>query len=116
NSMANDPAIISSSIISVLNGAKLNSASCEQIFAHLFSGQLSEIELSGLLTAMKLRGETAEEICGAARSMRNFCNSIDLGTDGIFDTCGTGGDGSGSFNISSSVAIILSAMGVPVAK
>jgi anthranilate phosphoribosyltransferase len=77
---------------------------------------MSEIELSGMLMAMRLRGEKAEEISGAAKSMRKFCSRIDLGTDDIFDTCGTGGDNSGSFNISSSVAIILASLGVPIAK
>ncbi len=107
---------INETILSVLNGEVLNSLKSEEIFEHLFSGQLSEIELSGILTAMKLRGESSEEICGAARSMRKFCTDIDLGSPMIFDTCGTGGDNSGSINISSSVSIILSALGVPIAK
>lgn len=101
---------------SVYNGKSIDSAQSEKLFEHLFSGQMSEIELSGLLMAMKLRGEKSEEISGAAQSMRKFCSRIDLGTSDIFDTCGTGGDNSGSFNISSSTAIILSALGVPIAK
>lgn len=107
---------VTTSLNSVFNGKSLDSVQSEKIFEHLFSGQMSEIELSGLLMAMKLRGEKSEEISGAARSMRKFCSSIDLGTDDIFDTCGTGGDHSGSFNISSSVAVILSSLGVPIAK
>ncbi len=100
----------------VFNGKSIDSSQSEKLFEHLFSGQMSEIELSGLVMAMKLRGEKPEEISGAARSMRKFCSRIDLGTSDIFDTCGTGGDNSGSFNISSSVAVILSSLGVPIAK
>lgn len=107
---------ISIMLNSVYNGKSINSDQSEKLFEHLFSGQMSEIELSGLLMAMKLRGEKAEEISGAARSMRKFCSSIDLGTTDIFDTCGTGGDNSGSFNISSSAAVILSSLGIPIAK
>jgi anthranilate phosphoribosyltransferase len=100
----------------VFNGKSLNSSQSEKVFEHLFSGQMSEIELSGLLMAMRLRGEKAEEISGAAKSMRKFCSGLDLGTSDIFDTCGTGGDNSGSFNISSSVAVILSSLKIPIAK
>jgi len=107
---------ISTMLNSVYNGNSINSAESEILFEHLFSGHMSEIELSGLLMAMKLRGEKAQEISGAAKSMRKFCSSINLGTSDIFDTCGTGGDNSGSFNISSSVAVIISSMGVPIAK
>jgi len=107
---------ISTMLNSVYNGKSIDSAQSEKLFEHLFSGQMSEIELSGLVMAMKLRGEKAEEISGAAKSMRKFCSRIDLGTSDIFDTCGTGGDNSGSFNISSSVAVILSSLGVPIAK
>lgn len=111
-----DSSIISRSISSVFNGEKLSADESESLFMHLFSGNISEVELSGLLIAMKLRGETSEEISGAARSMRKFSNRLDLGDDAIFDTCGTGGDNSHSFNISSSVALVLSSLGVPVAK
>ncbi len=100
----------------VYNGNSIDSNQSEKLFEHLFSGQMSEIELSGLLMAMKLRGEKPEEISGAAKSMRKFCSHLDLGTTDVFDTCGTGGDNSGSFNISSSVAVILSSLGVPIAK
>jgi len=111
-----DSMTIRSTLNSVYNGKCLDSGQSEKVFEHLFSGQMSEIELSGLVMAMKMRGETSQEISGAAKSMRKFCNRIDLGNKDIFDTCGTGGDNSGSFNISSSVAVIISSLGVPVAK
>ncbi len=108
--------VINETLLSVYNGMSIDSLMSEKLFEHLFNGNLSEIELAGMLMAMRLRGETPDEISGAVRSMRKFCRNLDLGTDMVFDTCGTGGDNSGSFNISTSAAIILSAMGVPVAK
>lgn len=116
NGINYDSTIISRSIASVFNGGKLSTEESESLFMHLFSGNISEVELSGILIAMKLRGETPEEISGAARSMRRFSTKIDLGNKEIFDTCGTGGDNSHSFNISSSVALILASIGIPVAK
>ncbi len=116
NGINYDSTIISRSIASVFNGGKLSTEESESLFMHLFSGNISEVELSGILIAMKLRGETPEEISGAARSMRRFSTKIDLGNKEIFDTCGTGGDNSHSFNISSSVALILASIGTPVAK
>ncbi len=107
---------VAQALSTVFNGKSMDVNTSEMVFEYLFSGQLSEIELSALLIAMKLRGEKPEEISGAARSMRKFCSSINLGSADIFDTCGTGGDNSGSFNISSSVAVILSSLGVPIAK
>ena len=77
NSSAN--MTIGSTLNSVYNGKCLDSGQSERIFEHLFSGQMSEIELSGLVMAMKMRGETPEEISGAAKSMRKFCKRIDLG-------------------------------------
>lgn len=111
-----DSSIISTSIKSLFNGGRLSAEESESLFIHLFSGNISEIELSGILIAMKLRGETPEEISGAARSMRRFSTRLDLGNEDIFDTCGTGGDNSSSFNISSAAAILLSSVGIPVAK
>lgn len=116
NQAAIDIKSVNTSLISLFNGGSIDSMMSERIFEHLFTGNLSEVELAGMLMAMKLRGETPDEISGAARSMRKFCKTLNLGTDLVFDTCGTGGDNSGSFNISTSTAIILSSMGVPVAK
>lgn len=116
NGINYDSTIINRSIASLFNGGKLSTEESESLFMHLFSGNISEVELSGILIAMKLRGETSEEISGAARSMRRFSTRLDLGNKDLFDTCGTGGDNSHSFNISSAVALILASLGIPVAK
>ena len=113
NSQKISPAI---SLSKIVDGKTLSSSESEELFVDLFSGNLSEIELSALIVAMRMRGEKSEEIMGAAKSMRAFSQRLTLDNNEIFDTCGTGGDNSHSFNISSSVAIILAAYGIPVAK
>ncbi len=100
----------------IYNGETLDAEKTEELFCAIFKGQVNEIELSALLMTMKTRGETAEEITGAARSMRKFSVKPEFNSETAFDTCGTGGDNSHSFNISTAVAIILNAMGYDIAK
>ncbi len=103
-------------IKNVNEGGTLDAMMSEALFDAVFSGDVSEIELSAVLTAMRVRKETPEEIIGAARSMRKFATRLDVGQAPYIDTCGTGGDHSYSFNVSTAVALTLAAMGVPVAK
>lgn len=97
-------------------GGTLSALESEGLFNAIFRGAVSEIEIAAAVVALKVRRETPEEILGAVRSMRAFASPLDLCEGGIFDTCGTGGDHSGSFNVSSAVALTLAALGVPVAK
>jgi anthranilate phosphoribosyltransferase len=77
--------------------------------------ELSPIQLAGFLVALRAKGETPEEVVGFARTMRERARQIEV--DGaLADTCGTGGDNSGTFNISTVAALILAACGQPVAK
>lgn len=82
----------------------------------LISGERSEEEIGGFLLALRGKGETAEEIAGAAESLRRHMTRIRSRRTGLLDTCGTGGDRSGTFNISTAAAIVTAAAGVPVAK
>lgn len=82
----------------------------------IMSGEVSEIEIASFLTALKMKGETIAEITGGARVMRAKASPINIKHEYAVDTCGTGGDGLHTFNISTTVAIILAAAGVPVAK
>lgn len=82
----------------------------------IMQGQCSEGEIGLLLTGLRLKGETAEELFGAARAMRQAMTPIRSRRTGLVDTCGTGGDGSGTFNISTAAALVAAAAGVPVAK
>jgi len=102
-------------ITQTIEGSTLSMDQSEYLFDAIFNGQISEISLAAVVAAMKVRKEQPEEIAGAIKSMRKYAVSLPI-TEHVFDTCGTGGDHSRSFNISSAVAIILNAMGYAIAK
>src|SRR5207302_2686897 len=77
--------------------------------------ELTPIQLAAFLVALRAKGETADEVVGFARAMRSRARQIET-LDGLADTCGTGGDGRGTFNISTAAALIVAACGQPVAK
>jgi anthranilate phosphoribosyltransferase len=79
-------------------------------------GEWTDGQLGLLLTALAEKGETVEEIAGAALALRRTLTPIRSSREGLLDTCGTGGDGSGTFNISTATAIVAAAAGVPIAK
>ncbi len=82
----------------------------------VMDGNASSVGLGMLLTALKLKGETVEEIVGAARAMRERVTPIECRRTGLLDTCGTGGDELSTFNISTATALVTAACDVPVAK
>jgi anthranilate phosphoribosyltransferase len=82
----------------------------------IMSGNASEAQIAAFLMGLRMKGETVEEIAGCAKSMREKAVAIRTRRDSVIDTCGTGGDGSGTFNISTCAAIIASAAGASVAK
>lgn len=82
----------------------------------IVEGKWTDGQIGILLTALRAKGETAEEIAGAALALRRHMTPIRTNLPGIVDTCGTGGDGSGTFNISTAAALVTAAAGVPVAK
>src|SRR3954465_3121492 len=86
------------------------------VIDQLLQGAVPENEIAVLLTALRAKGETADEIAGAARAMRRHMTPILSRRTGLLDTCGTGGIGSELFNISTAAAIVAAAAGVPVAK
>src|SRR4051794_1583052 len=96
-------------------GQALSEAEAETAFDIIMTGNATPSQMGALLMALRVRGETVDEITGAARIMRAKAVTIDA-PPGTIDTCGTGGDGSGSFNISTASAIVAAASGVPVAK
>jgi anthranilate phosphoribosyltransferase len=79
-------------------------------------GEAMDDQIAALLTALGTKGETVEEIAGAAMAMRRHMRRIGAGRRGLLDTCGTGGDDSRTFNISTAAALVAAAAGVPVAK
>lgn len=101
------------------NRQTLDVAQARALMEELLAGAASELEIAALLGAMSSRGETAEEIAGFALAMRQASVSLPLTEaerDALVDTCGTGGDGAGTFNISTGAALVAAAAGVKVAK
>jgi anthranilate phosphoribosyltransferase len=84
--------------------------------AAVMEGQATPAQLAGLLVGLRLKGERPPEIVGLATTMRRHAVRLSRAFDDVFDTCGTGGDGGGTFNVSSLVAVVLAACGVRVAK
>jgi len=82
----------------------------------IMEGKTNDIQISSFITALKMKGETADEIAAAARVMKEKAIKIKIDSDIILDTCGTGGDGFNTFNISTASAIVCAAAGIKVAK
>ncbi len=88
------------------------------VFEEIMSGQATPAQISSFITALRMKGETVEEITGAAKVMRQKSEKISIkgGAGSVLDTCGTGGSGTDTFNISTTVAFVLAGCGVKVAK
>ena len=87
-----------------------------EVIGAIMAGNWQDEEIALFLNSLRLKGETVAEIAGAAAAMRTHMTPIRSSREGLIDTCGTGGDGSGTFNISTAAAIVTAAAGVPVAK
>src|SRR5215813_75243 len=104
-------------ILSTLSaGRDLTEGSVRAVLCEMMSGRCGETDSAAFLTALRMKGETANEIAAAARVLREHMVAWDPGYGDVFDTCGTGGDGVGTFNISTAVALIVAGCGVPVVK
>jgi len=99
----------------VATGQPLTRSEAEEAFDIIMSGNATPAQIGGFLMALRVRGETVDEITGAARVMRAKMLPVEAPA-GTIDTCGTGGDGVGTYNVSTAVALVLAACGVPVAK
>lgn len=86
------------------------------LFGRIMDGELAESQIAALLIALAMKGETADEIAGAAEAMRVRVRTVPHAAEGVIDTCGTGGDGRGTFNISTAAALVAAAAGATVAK
>lgn len=99
----------------VAAGEALDTAEAEAAFGIIMSGEATPAQIAGFLMALRVRGETVDEITGAVRTMRAKMTTISAPADAM-DVVGTGGDGSGTFNISTGAAFVVAGAGVPVAK
>jgi len=100
----------------IQSGVSINSDDAETIFGQIMLGKASDAQIGALLMGLSIRGETPEIIAGAALAMRAAATRIKPAAQGLLDTCGTGGSGTSTFNISTTVALVVAACGVPVAK
>jgi anthranilate phosphoribosyltransferase len=101
----------------VVSGKDLNGEEAEDAVKKIMSGATNDVEMASLLTALKNKGETCEEIAAFAKVMREFAVKIEPNVSKtLVDMCGTGGDKSGTYNISTTAMFIVAASGIPVAK
>ncbi len=98
-----------------VEGDNLGREEAAEAMRLIMSGEATEAQIAGFLVAMRLKGETTDEITGFAAVMREMASHIEADDD-VIDTCGTGGDSSLSFNISTTAALVAAGMGIKVAK
>jgi len=102
-------------ITKVAEGQPLAADEAAEAFAIMMAGEASAAQMGAFLMALRVRGETVEEITGAAQTMRAKATDV-VAPEGAVDTCGTGGDATGTYNISTCAAFVVAGAGVPVAK
>ncbi len=108
--------LIKSAINSLVEGLNLTEGEMQRVMEAIMEGEATSAQIASLITALRIKGETIEEITGCARVMREKAETIKPNIDYYIDTCGTGGDGVHTFNISTAVAFVAAAGGVAVAK
>ena len=108
------PQDLRAAIRNVAAGATLNQREAAEAFELIMSGGATDAQIGALLMGMHVRGETVDEIAGAARVMRSKAVPV-RAPEGAIDTCGTGGDAKGTHNISTCTAFVVAGAGVPVA-
>jgi anthranilate phosphoribosyltransferase len=108
--------VISETIDRLLAGDALSAGDTEAAVGLVMRGEADPAQIAGLLVALRAKGETVDELVGAARAMRAHVVEVRPARDDLVDTAGTGGDGSGTFNISTTAALVAAACGCAVAK
>jgi anthranilate phosphoribosyltransferase len=107
---------IREAIDKLVNRVNLSEADTVGVMNQIMTGESTPLQVAAFLTALRMKGETVEEITGAARVMREKAHRVNVGGKTVLDTCGTGGDQKGTFNISTTAAFVVAGAGVDVAK
>jgi anthranilate phosphoribosyltransferase len=108
---------VKDAIAAAVGGREIDGASMEVAIEAIFRGEASATQTAALLIALRMKGETAQEIASAAAVMRRHCVPVELPAKPVLlDTCGTGGDGGHTFNISTAAALLIAACDIPLAK
>ena len=114
--MSESPLGIRDALARVVAGKDLAADEMAAVVGEIMDGQTTPAQIGALLTALRMKGETVDEVVGAARAMRARMTTIDFTAEAMVDTCGTGGDGSRSINVSTIAAFVVAAAGVAVPK
>lgn len=102
-------------ITTLLTGGHLDEADAEAAMTEIMEGAATPAQIAGFVVALRAKGETADEVVGLVRTMRRYAAPLDVAGD-LLDTCGTGGDRAGTFNVSTAAALVCAGAGVKVAK
>ncbi len=108
--------MIKEAIAALVEGHSLSAADAETVMRQIMDGEASQAQIGAFLTALRIKGETIDEIAGCARAMRSLAVPVRPKRTDLVDTCGTGGDRSGTFNISTTAAFVVAGAGLGVAK
>ncbi len=100
----------------VVDKQNLSTEAMREVVMQIMTGGATDAQIGGFLVALRAKGETVDEITGAAQVMRELVAKVDLAVDNLVDTCGTGGDGANLFNVSTAAAFVVAAAGGKVAK
>lgn len=113
-----DPELLKPFIAKVIQRKNLSAAEAEEALTIIMTGQATSAQIGGYLVALRMKGETVDEIVGSARAMRQVASQVHVDSDGtpLIDIVGTGGDGAHTFNISTTAAFIIAGAGKRVAK
>jgi anthranilate phosphoribosyltransferase len=112
--MPND--VLPAALRELTAGRDLPEADARAVLLEIMGGRAGDAQTAAFLSALRVKGETAEEIVGMARGMAELSEKVEVDADVILDTCGTGGDNAGTFNISTAAALVAAGAGVTVAK
>jgi len=107
---------IQQAINTVIEGNHLNTEQMTTVMRAVMSGETTPAQVAGFLVALRMKGEVVEELTAAASVMRELSAKVNVATDNLVDTCGTGGDSKGTFNVSTTAAFVVAAAGARVAK
>ena len=103
-------------LATIISRTDLNQTQMAEMMSEIFDGKTTDAQVGAMMAALATKGETVEELAGAARAMRKKAHRIQAAAMPVVDTCGTGGDGLKTFNISTTTAFVVAGCGVTVAK